>query len=65
MKFIQVHRFYDRVAVYVGRGETVYLTPVEARKMAKALNAHAKSVETEEFRSASVRTFEMHVEGKV
>lgn len=45
----QVHRFRDKVAVYVGKGETVYLSPANARKLARALNAAAKSCETEAF----------------
>ena len=39
----QVHRFRDKVAVYVGSGKTVYLSPGNARKLARALNAAARS----------------------
>ena len=45
----QVHRFRDRVAVFVGDGETVYLSPKNARKLARALNAAARSCDTESF----------------
>jgi hypothetical protein len=45
----QVHRFRDKVAVYVGGGETVYLKPVNARKLARALNAAARSCDKESF----------------
>ena len=40
----QVHRFGDRVAAYLGNGSTTYLTPSEARKFAKALNAAAREI---------------------
>jgi hypothetical protein len=45
----QVHRFRDKVAVYVGGGETVYLKPANARKLARALNAAARSCDKESF----------------
>jgi hypothetical protein len=45
----QVHRFRDKVAVYVGGGQTVYFTPKEARKLARAINAAARSCERESF----------------
>ena len=33
-----VHRFRDKVAVSVGEGETVYLTPAQAMHMSKAIS---------------------------
>lgn len=42
----QVHRFRDHVALYVGNGETVYITPADARTLADALNACADDVKT-------------------
>ena len=40
-----VHRFYGRVAVSLpGKGETVYLKPAEARKLARALNACSRDI---------------------
>lgn len=41
----QAHRFQDRVAVYIGTGETVYLTPRDARQLSRAINRIAKSCE--------------------
>ena len=41
-----VHRFNDKVAVYVGKGETVYITGKEARKLAAALNKCARDIKT-------------------
>lgn len=47
---MQVHRFRDRVGLALeGKGETRYLTPKEARKAARALNAAARSIEREPF----------------
>ena len=52
----QVHRFRDRVAVYAGKGETVYLSPKNARKMARALNAAARSCDKESFADSASLT---------
>lgn len=48
-----VHRFHDKVAVYVGNGGTTYLTAKQARKLARALAACAKSVVDEKFVDSS------------
>lgn len=45
----QVHRFHDAAALYVGAGETVYIDAKAARKMARALYAVARSIESEPF----------------
>ena len=45
----QVHRFRNKVAVHAGKGETVYLSPKNARKMARALHAAARSCDKESF----------------
>lgn len=47
-----VNRFRDAVAIYVGTGETAYLTPKQARKLARALYKLARDVETTRFDSA-------------
>ena len=39
----QVHRFHDRVAVWIG-GETVYFTAREANDIARAMNACATDI---------------------
>lgn len=44
-----VHRFGDKVAVYVGDGSTTYLTAKQARALARALRDCAKSVVDEKF----------------
>lgn len=60
--FAQVHRFGDCVAVYVGDGSTVYLTPSDARKLAKALNACAKDVKANTFSDSLFATFRLDAE---
>lgn len=52
----QVHRFRDSVALYVGKGETVYLRPGDARKLARAINRAAKSCATESFAESTCGT---------
>jgi hypothetical protein len=40
MTHVQVHRYRDRIAVYLGdRGRTHYLTPDDAQQLVDALNA--------------------------
>ena len=48
----QTHRFRDCVAVYTGTGPTVYLCAKEARRLARAINRAAASVEREPFTQA-------------
>lgn len=43
----QVHRFHEFIGCYLGNGGTVYLTPKEARAIARALNGCARSVTKE------------------
>jgi hypothetical protein len=50
----RVHRYHDSVAVHVGSGETTYLSPKNARRLATALLQAAKSVETEKFSESNV-----------
>lgn len=64
MAYAQVHRFRDRVAAYLGGGETFYMTPKEARRLARALNKAAKSCETESFVDSACGTFEMQFAGE-
>ena len=64
MVYAQVHRFRDKVAAYLGGGETVYMTPKEARQLARALNKAAKSCETESFVDSTCGTFGMQFTGE-
>ncbi len=52
----QVHRFRDYVAIYIGTGETVYLTPKQARQVSRALNKVAKSCDSETFSASTCGT---------
>ena len=54
----QVHRFGDAVALYLGTGETVYLTPREARQFTRAINRVAKSCDAESFSESKGLTAE-------
>jgi hypothetical protein len=56
MAIAQVHRFRDRVAVYIGTGPTQYLTPKEARAIAKGLNKAARSCDAEPFAQSTCGT---------
>lgn len=50
MKNAQVHRFHDAAAISLpGKGETVYLSAKEARKLARALYVVARSIESVSF----------------
>lgn len=55
----QVHRFGDKVAVYVGNGETAYLTAKQARALARALNGCARSVVNETYGASNFTTVEI------
>lgn len=59
----QIHRFRERIALYVGKGpeHTKYLTPKQARKIARELIRCAQSVEREEFTESTFRTVEFDV----
>ena len=52
----QVHRFRDSVAVHLGTGETVYLTPREARQFTRAINKVARSCDSESFAESAGNT---------
>jgi len=53
---IQLHRFRGDVAISLGQGETAYLTPVIARKVAAALRACAKDIGAHEFYKSQFAT---------
>ena len=52
----QIHRFRDAVALHIGEGETVYLRPREARRIARYLNAAAKDVQARPFGESEFKT---------
>lgn len=46
---MNTHRFHDNVAIWIGDGETVYLTAKDARKLARAINKTVRSIERESY----------------
>lgn len=58
MKHAQVHRFGDCIAMFLSEGETVYMTPQDARKIAKALNACSRDVKAYKFGDGQFKTQE-------
>ena len=54
-----VHRFGDQGAIYVGDGNTTYLTAKQARALARALRDCARSVVNEKFFESSFGTREV------
>lgn len=54
-----IHRFRDSVAVWLGDGNTLYMTPRDARRLAKAINAAARDVIQKPFADSTVGTVEM------
>lgn len=61
--YCQVHRFRDLVACAVGKGETVYLSAADARKLARAINRAARSIRRESFADSTCGTAEFRFEG--
>ena len=54
----QVHRFHDNVAVYIGTGETVYLSPHQARELGQALIDTANDCDDCKFTDSKIGTFD-------
>jgi hypothetical protein len=61
----QVHRFRDNVAAWLGTGETVYMSPQEAKRLAKALNKVAKSCQTENFSESTCGTISVVIKKEI
>lgn len=64
MKTAQVHRFRDHVAIYVGNGETVYMSEANARKLARAIYTCARSVRNETFVNSTCGTTEIQLKDR-
>lgn len=56
----QVNRFRDRLALHVGKGETVYFNIKGARELHKAIGKICRSIEREEFADAPSLTVEIN-----
>lgn len=59
MTTAQIHRFGDCVALYVGTGQTIYITPKEAKAIAKQLNACAKDIAEHSFGKGTFKTYQI------
>jgi hypothetical protein len=70
----QTHRFWDDVAIYMGRGPcgndkkgiglTVYLSPDDAETFAKAILANVENVRTRKYTDSGITTHASQFEGK-
>jgi hypothetical protein len=59
----QIHRFHNRVALHIGSGKTVYLTPIEAKRIARALNAGARDIMKAGFVVSTFTPVRVEIEG--
>lgn len=66
MALAQIHRFRDKVAIaiFLANGATVYLTPKEAKAIAKALNAGARDIQNNTFVQSDFSTVIIESENK-
>ena len=62
MKTAQIHRFGDCVAMFLSTGETVYMTPKDARKIAKNLNACSRDVKQSKYSNGTFKTFSIELQ---
>lgn len=60
----QIHRFGDNVAIYLGNGATTYLDATTARKIARLLNAGARSIDREAFAHSKFGSHEFDATAK-
>lgn len=54
---MQVHRFHDAVAVYLGNGETVYIDPDVALNMFKQVRECVKDIDARPFVDSTFKTY--------
>lgn len=59
----QVHRFHDKVAIYIGNGQTCYLTEKEARKISAFLLEAAKDIKRFKFVDGKFKTQTVDLHG--
>lgn len=59
----QIHRFREKVAIYLANGSTVYLSPKEAKEIAKALNACTRDIKANSFANSQFHTTHVTLEG--
>lgn len=58
-EYAQVHRFGNQIAIYIGTGETVYLTPDQAQDLGGALTACADDIGKKSFQDSDFKTFRL------
>ena len=60
----QLHRFGEKVAMYLGSGQTVYMDPKTAIAIAKSLNACARNIKDQpSFAKSEFKTVEFKFDG--
>lgn len=57
----QIHRFGDKIALSLGTGKTFYLSPFDAKRIAKFLREYAKDVEMSPFVKSTIGTVGMTI----
>jgi hypothetical protein len=62
VKTAQIHRFHDKVAMYLGDGQTVYLKPHDAMVLASKMLECYRDIEARRFRDSTFATFDMELE---
>lgn len=58
----RIYRFHDKVAVHIGDGETIYLTPKAALAIAFAMGACAEDIGACKFTDSLFATVEIEEE---
>lgn len=53
---LQVHRFNETIALFLGNGDTVYLSPSDAMELATALNGCATDISNNKFTDSAFST---------
>jgi hypothetical protein len=64
MNTASIHRFRNAVALYIGNGQTVYVSAQVSRKIAKALNACARDIVARDFTESKFQTVDIEWESK-
>ena len=58
----QIHRFGEKVAIYIGTGETVYLSIDEAKQISQAMDDCIHDVSCFSFQDSKFKTFSLEGE---
>jgi hypothetical protein len=60
----QIHRFHDKVAIYLGNGETVYLTADEALELGSELTRYGNDVRNKTYLDSQIGTYNLDLEAE-